>query len=266
MKSGVYFILNEINGKYYIGSSVDIEARFERHLHELGNGTHHNIKLLNDYNKYGAKCFKIFILEECSSDLKIHEQSWIDMTNSRLNGYNMNGANGGDAISNHPNNIEIRNKISNSLNDFYSSLTEEERKEKYGKIGKDNHMYGKTHSLESKQKIKDKIQDWYKTNESPLKGVPKSEEHRNKISDFAKTRTGEKNPFYGKKHSEETKKKLSEIQKSKDKSKHVSNKPVLADGVEYFSVSECARSLDISPALVLYRIKSKKYDYKYKNA
>ena len=50
-----------------------------------------------------------------------------------------------------------------------------------------------------------------KTSES-LKGKPKSEEHKRKLSE---ARKGNKNPMYGKPRSEETKRKISEAKKSK---------------------------------------------------
>lgn len=44
---------------------------------------------------------------------------------------------------------------------------------------------------------------------------PFSEEHRKKISESAKNRTGSKNPFYGKTHSEKTKTKISKANKNR---------------------------------------------------
>lgn len=41
------------------------------------------------------------------------------------------------------------------------------------------------------------------------KNIPKSKEHKEKLSKLAKQRTGEKNPFFGKEHSKETKLKIS---------------------------------------------------------
>lgn len=58
---------------------------------------------------------------------------------------------------------------------------------------------------ESREKISRKA----KGRKGSMLGKHLTEEQRKKVSDFAKTRTGDKNPFYGKKHSEETKKKIS---------------------------------------------------------
>ena len=57
---------------------------------------------------------------------------------------------------------------------------------------------------ESKRKISEKE----KGRKGSMLGRHLTEEQKNKISNFAKTRTGEKNPFYGKTHSEETKLKI----------------------------------------------------------
>ncbi len=34
MTTGIYKILNKINGKFYIGSAINIEARWRRHRHD----------------------------------------------------------------------------------------------------------------------------------------------------------------------------------------------------------------------------------------
>lgn len=80
-----------------------------------------------------------------------------------------------------------------------------------------------------------------------------------------RSREGKMNPFYNKKHSEETKKILSE----KRKGVYIGNqeKIVVIEDIEYKSVSEAARVLNVSPATILHRIKSpnlKFKNYKYK--
>ena len=52
-KCGIYMILNLINGKRYIGSSIDIYNRLHEHLHNLKNNKSHNNHLQNSWNKYG---------------------------------------------------------------------------------------------------------------------------------------------------------------------------------------------------------------------
>ena len=53
-KAGIYCIESFINGKKYIGSSVDLSKRvFDGHIKSLEKGNHHNRHLQNHVNKYG---------------------------------------------------------------------------------------------------------------------------------------------------------------------------------------------------------------------
>jgi len=42
LKSGIYKITNIANNKCYIGSAVNITARFATHRHQLRNEKHHS--------------------------------------------------------------------------------------------------------------------------------------------------------------------------------------------------------------------------------
>ena len=63
MISGVYKITNTINGKFYIGSSYDIEGRWDCHKKCLKGNYHNNPKLQHAWNKYGQNAFIFEILE-----------------------------------------------------------------------------------------------------------------------------------------------------------------------------------------------------------
>lgn len=62
--SGVYQILNKVNNKSYIGSSINIHARWARHICDLNNNVHHSLYLQRAWNKYGKDSFIFTILEE----------------------------------------------------------------------------------------------------------------------------------------------------------------------------------------------------------
>jgi hypothetical protein len=53
MACGIYKIENLIDGKTYIGSSVNLESREYKHFWMLERGSHDNIHLQNSYNKFG---------------------------------------------------------------------------------------------------------------------------------------------------------------------------------------------------------------------
>lgn len=66
---GVYMIKNNINGKIYIGCSVDINRRFNSHKNKLLKGKHPNLHLQQSWNKYGQSAFIFEIIEECDDSV-----------------------------------------------------------------------------------------------------------------------------------------------------------------------------------------------------
>ncbi len=61
--SGIYRITNTINGKFYIGSAVNLRIRWKNHLNTLRHTTHKNPKLQRAFSKYGESAFIFEILE-----------------------------------------------------------------------------------------------------------------------------------------------------------------------------------------------------------
>lgn len=83
---GIYKIENLVNGKIYIGQSVQIEKRFQKHLRAKDNFLIHKA-----LRKYGKENFTFQIIEECEQqDLDNKEIYWINYYNSLMPlGYNM---------------------------------------------------------------------------------------------------------------------------------------------------------------------------------
>lgn len=87
----IYHITNKINGKKYIGQTVDIEHRIKRHFLELQKGEHHSTKLQRAFDKYGKDNFEIEYSQKqfkTYEDLLIAQKEEIDKFNSYENGYN----------------------------------------------------------------------------------------------------------------------------------------------------------------------------------
>lgn len=79
MQTGIYEIVNTVNGKRYVGSSVDIKKRWQAHMLELRKGTHHAQHLQRSYNKYGEDKFILVIIRYCERDeLLAYEQEELD--------------------------------------------------------------------------------------------------------------------------------------------------------------------------------------------
>lgn len=70
----------DINDRYYIGSTNNLENRKRLHFAKLRKQYHHNKFLQNLYNKYGADVFKFLIIELVDEDVDILgvEQTYLD--------------------------------------------------------------------------------------------------------------------------------------------------------------------------------------------
>ncbi len=84
----VYAIVNVMNGKRYIGSTVNFQGRTQIHRNELRRGLHSNRYLQAAWNKYGEDAFVFGVTEEAPIDRIIEkEQSYLDA--AQPNVYNM---------------------------------------------------------------------------------------------------------------------------------------------------------------------------------
>lgn len=78
-KSGIYKIENEVNGRVYYGSSIDLKRRKREHFNALKKRKHSNPFLQNDFNKYGDGVFAFHITKFCSPEnLLVQEQRYLD--------------------------------------------------------------------------------------------------------------------------------------------------------------------------------------------
>ena len=259
---GVYKISNLVSDRYYIGYSKNINKRFRVHRCKLKNSCHDNIFLQRAYNLDGEDKFIYEIIHRCNTEKEAKEielQYLTDLT-IRDKLYNLNYNNsGGDLLTNHPDKELIREKIIKSYTETISKMSCEERKEKYGKIGERNGMYGKTHTEEAR-----KIFSELHMGNTYTKGKKASEETKQKLSKMRKNKnTGEENPFFGKHHTEETKEKLREKIKGTQSPSRIS---ISIDNINYVSMTDASKKLSIPLPTILWRLNSKNpkfNNYKY---
>lgn len=79
-KCGIYLIRNIVNGKVYIGASVNINNRLYQHIAGLRskNSQHTNEHFIASWHKYGEENFDYAVLEECLREhLKSREFFWM---------------------------------------------------------------------------------------------------------------------------------------------------------------------------------------------
>lgn len=98
-KMGVFQIKNKINSKIFIGSSMDLNAIWNRQRMQLKLGNHPNSELQKDWKEYGKESFSYKILAEIKQDdekemdykkeLKVLEELYIEELNPfEEKGYN----------------------------------------------------------------------------------------------------------------------------------------------------------------------------------
>jgi len=207
--SGIYKIVNIVNGKILIGQTKNLNKRWNGHKSLLRRGKHENPHLQNAWDKYGEQNFKFEIILPCPvSDLNSKEIELIKKYNSTDQNIGYNIMDGG----NRPNfSKETRLKMSKSGR---GRVFSEEHKRKISEANK-----GKKISNESKRKMSKAK----KGDKCYCFGKHFSEEHRKKIGDAIR---GEKHYLFGRHHSEETKIKMSKSRsgnKNPNFGKHMSD-------------------------------------------
>lgn len=90
-ESGIYKIINKIDGKYYVGCSRNIQSRWIRHKYVLRKNKHENKYLQRAWNKYGEENFEHVIVEITEPHLlPVTEQKYLDLCKlDKSNVYNL---------------------------------------------------------------------------------------------------------------------------------------------------------------------------------
>ena len=170
MKTGcIYKIANLINGKVYIGQSMNVLERWKRH--KIGDTKCPAIRAA--IRKYGAENFSFLVIEDnlAESELPDRECYWIEYYDSYSKGYNLTP--GGEVC---PSKLpDVRKKMSE--NNHYK-----------GRHGLDNPHFGMKRSAETKAKMSRA----HRGNKNHTFGKPRSPEVRKKISDTLKKRNKKK--------------------------------------------------------------------------
>lgn len=240
---GVYIISCNNTNKIYIGSSKNIRKRWKRHVSDLKSSRHHSFVLQKDFNLYGEDAFFIKSIFPCP-EVELREREKIMIESKDFdNLYNMSkDVNGGDNISLHPLNSEIRKKQSKNIILKYSNMSKHEKLELSKKMSGENNPNWKG-GVSSKKCSICSVDISYKAYYCN-KCLPRNNDHNN---------------FYGRKHSKNSKDKISEANKGKVP-KNI--RKVTVEGNIYESLTSAAKSLNITPSALLYRIKSEKEKFK----
>jgi group I intron endonuclease len=132
--TGIYKILNKVNGKFYIGSAIDIKQRWRQHKHYLRLNKHKNIYLQRAWNKYWEQSFDFIVIEECPiSELICVEQKWLDLTKcfDITIGYNLTPTAGNSKGVKHTE--ETRKRMSDAKKKMTQETKEKMRQNNIGK-------------------------------------------------------------------------------------------------------------------------------------
>ena len=173
--SNIYVFTNKINGKKYVGQSVNPTERYKQHLRNKNNK---HIIFYNAINKYGIDNFDFEIIETNIPIDKIddREKFWIKELNSmKPNGYNM--TEGGEGTQGYVHTEESKQRMSMLKKGKYVG----KNNPNYGATwmcGENNPNYGKHLSDETKEKIS-----------IANKGKCRSEEVKKQISETSKSIT-----------------------------------------------------------------------------
>lgn len=106
--TGIYEIVNTVNGKRYVGSACSFHERWKLHRIHLRRGTHHSPHLQASWDKHGEAAFKFNRLLICSrQNLIMYEQAAMDALLPEFNVLKVAGS-----CLGHKHSAETRAKVS----------------------------------------------------------------------------------------------------------------------------------------------------------
>ena len=195
-KSGIYLLHNNVNGKSYVGSGIDLRKRLSTYYFpsRLMDGRHISNSLL----KYGHVSFSVVILDvlgitgSCNKiELINKEQEYLNLYKPILNLNPLAGSSMGFKHSEESKRLIPEFRKGKPL----SSETKKRLSELFS--GELNPFWSKRHSPETLEKmIKSKL--------GVLNPMFKKEKSKEFIEQMYKDKTGSNNPMFGKPKSEET--------------------------------------------------------------
>lgn len=180
--TAIYKIRNIVNGKFYVGSTVDARVRFQCHRRLLRRGAHHCKPLQYSWNKHGEDAFKFEIVERVDSNEELFdaENRWLAEHHGKPHCYNISrcadNPNRGSTLSEqHRARISASNKGNKSALGYKRTPEECEIIRQRARTKKN--FLGRKHTEESKAIMSEKA----KGNRNRL-GHKNSPEHRQRIS------------------------------------------------------------------------------------
>ena len=197
-KSGVYRWTNKINGKWYVGSSVNLSKRFSVYFNEAYIGKNKdNMAINRALLKYGYSNFQLEILEYTTAEKAIKlEQYYLDLFNELPAHLSYN----------------ILNIAGSRLG--YKVLDETKEKLRLANLGVNNPNFGKSHSKEVRDRISETL---LKSDNHPSRGKPGNITFQDKThtsetkAKMSIAKLGANNPNFGKSLDEAGRLKLSNI-------------------------------------------------------
>lgn len=210
--SGIYKIINTVNGQLYVGSAVSLRRRRHQHFTSLRRGRHKNPHLQAAFNKYGESAFVFTVIEivENKEDLIAREQFFIDDLNPE---YNIHRIAGSSLGVKHTAETRARRGVITKLawesESHRKRMSEAAKRRAARGIGKgtsaklsaSSKKMWETRDRTVPDDVRAKISETLKGHEPPNKGKPMSEEQRTKLK--------------GRKVSEEARRKMSESAKKR---------------------------------------------------
>lgn len=157
----IYCYINRVNGKIYIGQTIDFKNRHRTHVQQSSS----KYPIDQAFNKYGSENFDAYILAEnvpTIDELNKIEMEYIQSLNTLIQngkGYNMRNGGNNSTLSEISKAKLSASKKGRTLTEEHkakiSKATKGEKNPMYGTVGELSPNYGRKHKEETKQKIRE---------------------------------------------------------------------------------------------------------------